>query len=140
MASLLSLTVPDLRYCQLLYEGSCDSDAVTQWIGSSEWIRSQYKLYLLSLLSSSIAGDSRAHDDFNPQFMKQFASSTVFRSWLETPHQGILATPPKHICEGDMSLSDIKRQLLARVSDYGVVSKNDQVSKVAHDTGRTWCQ
>ena len=68
--------------------------------------------------------------------MNHFVISAVFCGWVETHHEGILTTPPRHICEGDLSLGDIKRRLLAQASDYGVSYREmEQVSKVAHDTG-----
>lgn len=65
----------------------------------------------------------------------------------------ILSSPPavcvlpspfsvsRHLCEGELSLGDLKRQLLARASTYKQLERvtqskqAEQVSRVVHETG-----
>lgn len=90
--SLLSLSSADLRFCDFLSEGveagqGVESSTATDntpllWIGSSEWVRAQYKSYLLSLLATAVSGDAVSRDDFNKEFMAAFVQSDLYRHWI----------------------------------------------------------
>ena len=47
----------------------------------------------------------------------------------------------RHVCEGELSLGDLKRQLLARAANYKQLEmvaqskQAEQISKVVHETG-----
>ena len=143
LSPLLNLSSADLRFCAQLKEGispslTRDSPTVqpTNWIGSTEWIQKHFKSYLLSLLASSLSGDSVAYDDHNSDFMTEFLQTSLYKTWAETSHVGMANVPPRHICEGDLSLGDIKRQLIVRASDYGLVDSK-QAEQLVQKTGKT---
>ena len=121
--SALHLTHADLRFCSHLMEAVQEqgmSDEPTAYYGSSEWVKTQYKLYLLSLLATSDGGDAISMDEYNHQFMTGWLKSAVFKNWKSYRREGIVKVEPKHPCEGDLSLGDVRRRLVAQASDYGL--------------------
>lgn len=136
--SCLKLSDADLRFCSVLSEAVFERDSTTSdWLGSNEWIRKQFNLYLLSLLRTTQEGDDTAKNEFNFDFMSVWMQGTVYKSWLRsfTKKRSTVATKepksdtkatvfsqtfPRHVCSGDLSVSDIKRRLLAQASDYGL--------------------
>ena len=142
MKSALRLTAADLRFCSLLLDtihggGSPVpvSPQQSKWVGSDDWVCAQFKLYLVSLLATSCRGDSPSVDDFNREFVTLWRNSSVYKEWLETTHRQISKVQPMHICEGELSLGDLKRRVLALASDYGLgVPSREQVSQVVHGT------
>lgn len=146
MHTMLKLSSADLRFFNVLLEAARTqiesnegelSVKPTNWYGSEEWLRSQFKSYLLGLLATTLSGDSVAFDDYNLEFVKNFMKTRMYLQWIETPHDGILKIPPRHICDGELSLSDLKRQLTVRASDYGLVTSKqvEQVGRVMQKTG-----
>ena len=140
LKSALHLSTADLRFCSLLSETV--SEQVTErsdWLGSDAWIRAQFKLYLISLLKTSLKGEETAKEEFYQDFMSAWYESPVYKSWLATvnpksvvttvePRVDVASTrddvftntPPVHVCTGELSVSDLKRRLLAQASDYGL--------------------
>lgn len=119
--SQLRLTSADLRFCghisEVLQEQT-SLDEPTAFHGSSEWIKTQYKLYIMSLLATSEAGD--ALDEYNHDFIIAWLKGSVFKSWKTHRRDGILKVEPRHPCEGELSLSDVRRRLVAQASDHGL--------------------
>ena len=135
--SQLHLTCADLRFCshvtEVLQEQQDKGEPMT-FHGSSEWVRAQYNHYLLSLLATSEAGDSVAMDEYNRDFASSWLKSKVFETWKSCKREGILRVEPKHPGEGDLSLGDVRRKLVARVSDYGLNVQSGE--DVAQETQR----
>ena len=144
LKTILHLTVADLRFCSLLTDAVHPQDDAAQhsdWQGSDGWMQSQFSLYLLSLLATSCSGDTLAMDDFNPAFMVAWLASPVYRAWLETKHEGISKIEQRHICAGELSVGDLKRKLLAQVSDYGLsMQSREQVAHVMQETQKVISQ
>lgn len=121
--SQLRLTNADLRFCGHISEvvqEQTGQDEPTAFHGSSEWIKTQYKLYLMSLLATSEAGDDISLDEYNHDFASAWLKGSVFQLWKEHKRDGILKVEPQHPCEGDLSLSDVRRRLVAQASDHGL--------------------
>ena len=136
--SQLHLTNADLRFSSHLtsnIEEHTDFAKPTTFHGSSEWVRAQFKLYLLSLLATSENGDAISIDEFNHDFVSAWLEGKVYDAWKKTAKkEGIMKIKPCHPCEGDLSLGDVQRLLVARASDYGlhVPSRHG----VVHETQR----
>ena len=53
----------------------------------------------------------------------------------------MLSLPFRHVCEGELSLGDLKRQLIARAGSYKQLEmvaqskQAEQISRVVHQTG-----
>lgn len=138
----LILTAADLRFCHQLVQGlgeGMEEKDIASWVGSNEWVRTQFKMYLRSLLATSLGGDSVAVDDFNAEFMRDWLKSDLYLKWVESDKRHKLGNlPGTHVCEGDVSLGDVGRQLAARVSDLGLerVLQNERVGNVVKKSER----
>ena len=92
LRSLLGLSSADLRFCDIVHEGveagqggespTSSDNTPLLWIGSSEWVRAQYKSYLLSLLASAGSRDPMSNKDFNKDFMAAFVQSDLYKWWI----------------------------------------------------------
>ena len=121
--SQLHLTSADLRFCSNVMEVLQEhqgSDEPMTFRGSSEWVKSQYRLYLLSLLAASENGDAISMDEFNKDFTSAWLEGDVFKTWKTHKREGIMKVEPRHPCEGEISLGDVRRRLVARASDHGL--------------------
>ena len=138
LRSVLRLTTADLRFCSLLTDEIHEKheELPQQWLGSNEWVQAQFKHYLLSLLATSYAKDPLSLDDFNQEFVDVWLSGPVYKTWRKTKHHGIAKVEPRHVCEGELSMSDLKRRLVAQASDYGLLSVH-QKEQVAHAVQKT---
>lgn len=131
LKSCLHLTAADLRFCSLLSESveqprvqEADTAHYADWHGSEEWVLSQFKAYLLSLLVTSVKEDTALLNDFNSNFITAWLKGPVFRSW-QSHHEMSKKMMEKyecaHICSRrGLSLSDLKLRLIAQASDYGL--------------------
>ena len=119
----LDLTSADLRFCSQLsqtVDENTGTDEPTTFPGSSEWVRGQFRTYLLSLLSASERADPTVMAEFNSDFSAEWLRGRVFEKWRRQDREGIIRVDPCHPCGGDLSLGDVRRKLVARVSDYGL--------------------
>ena len=138
---LLHLTSADLRFCSLLSSGvRGDSSPVSPhstagWYGSHDWVRMQFKMYLLSLLATCHHGDSVSMEHFNAAFVLAWIRSPVYKVWAASSHEDLSKVTPTHLCEGQLSMGDLKRRLYVQMSDYGLsLHSSEQVTRVLHGT------
>ena len=151
LKSQLHLSSADLRFCSVLSKSMqrsptsptspVESDGsklqYSDWLGSNEWILAQFKLYLLSLLATSTSAHTPAMDDFNPEFMAVWLKNSTFTNWYKShgSSKKISDVEPKHVCEGSLSIGDLKRRLVAQASDYGLnIQSREQVTSAVHQT------
>lgn len=140
LSECLRLSSPDLRFCDSLDRGvgmvddwSHDNAKPSDWTGSHEWIQAHFRSYLLSLLSTTLGGDSYGFDDHNSQFVKSFMKTSSYSKWAESPRD--LGAEPHHVCEGDLTLSDLKRRLIVQADEYGIVNQ-EKVDELVQRTGK----
>lgn len=139
----LNLSTADLRFYTLIKEGVTSGDergsrgsvpsesaTITNWNGSVEWIQAQFKSYLLSLLSSVRNGNPDTLNDFNLHFVQSFSKTFSYRKWVESVPQTVVQ--PGHMCQGDLSFSDIKHHLLVEATE---LVGSDNVEKLVRKTG-----
>lgn len=138
---LLSLTSADLRFCSLLSSGiQGDSSPVSPhstagWYGSHDWVRMQFKMYVLSLLATCRYGDTVSMEHFNSAFVVALVRSSSYKVWAASTHEGMEKVTPTHPCEGHLSMGDLKRKLYVQMSDYGLsLQSRDQVVRVLQST------
>lgn len=137
LRSALRLTTADLRFCSLLTDEIHEERENSSWVGSGGWVQAQFKHYTLSLLATSINGDTTAQGDFNHEFMTLWLRSPGYLAWKREAGEGqISRIDPCHVCEGELSMSDLKRRLLAQASDYGLLNlhQKEQVTQVVERT------
>lgn len=147
LRSILYLTSADLRFCDYVLTSVQEvtsatpnwnpSKSATGWFGSNEWVRSQFKLYLLSLLSTSLCNQRESVEDFGHRFMEQWLKSFVFVNWKLSHKKcaGMAKVEPVHVCHGDMTLKDIKLRLSVQASEYGISDQSkERVGQVLWQT------
>lgn len=133
----LQLSAADLRFTEKLNkaiaEGVDDTlinqPAPVHWYGSDDWIRIQFKEYINSLIVTSIRGDPAAQEDFNPHFIKLWLKSECFLDCANKHIPGSLshgtlleAIPPRHICAGNYTWSDVRTKVMLNTSEFRMVA------------------
>ncbi|XP_076266193.1 late secretory pathway protein AVL9 homolog isoform X1 [Rhynchophorus ferrugineus] len=118
----LHLTTEDLRFAdyvvkhvseasEVFPKGNEFSDGVC-WEGGDEWIRAQFRVYLLCLLRTSMLQDGvREIDHFNASFISAWRDTHNYKMWLSEVHPGILDVHPGHPFAGQLSVADMKLRL-----------------------------
>ncbi|XP_055934562.1 late secretory pathway protein AVL9 homolog isoform X2 [Argiope bruennichi] len=149
----LNLTTEDLRFADHIVRHVMEDrqDVFldgTGWEGGDEWLRSQFKLYLLSLMrTSEIEGNGKELEPFNPSFVNAWKQTHNYKMWSCSLHSGILEVNPGHPFQGQLSMADMKlkfshtmqssergRRLNTAVVNTGkaVVQTGKAVGKVVH--------
>ncbi|XP_047111178.1 late secretory pathway protein AVL9 homolog [Schistocerca piceifrons] len=114
---LLHLTTEDLRFADyVVRQVSEDRHDVfldgVGWEGGDEWIRAQFRAYLLCLLRTSLLQDgSREIEHFNASFMSAWKDTHNYKMWVSSDHSAIWDVNPGHPFAGQLSVSDMKLRL-----------------------------
>ncbi|VVC24814.1 Hypothetical protein CINCED_3A021565 [Cinara cedri] len=114
----LHLTTEDLRFADYLVRHVVQPDKEdvfldgVGWEGGDEWIRAQFKAYLLSLLRTSLLNDGDPElNHFNPAFITAWQQTKNYQIWLNREHQAIMALEPCHPFAGQLSVADMKLRI-----------------------------
>ncbi|XP_011297232.1 late secretory pathway protein AVL9 homolog [Fopius arisanus] len=113
---LLHLTTEDLRFADYVVRHVAEPrkdvflDGVG-WEGGDEWIRTQFRVYLLSLLRTSIQQDTRQCDHFNGAFMAAWKATNNYQMWENSGKNEIHSVEPGHPFAGQLSVQDMKLRL-----------------------------
>ncbi|XP_050433560.1 late secretory pathway protein AVL9 homolog [Adelges cooleyi] len=114
----LHLTTEDLRFADYLVRHVVQPEKEdvfldgVGWEGGDEWIRAQFKAYLLSLLRTSLLSEGAPElNHFNPSFMSAWQHTKSYQTWLNQDHQAIMALEPCHPFAGQLSVSDMKLRI-----------------------------
>ncbi|RXG57557.1 Late secretory pathway protein AVL9-like protein [Armadillidium vulgare] len=132
----LSLSIEDLRFAENLVRqveavsgsggrspGGSEESILSQapdiflegvgWMGGEEWIRHQFKVYLLTMLRSSLCPDvSRENEVFNSSFISAWKETHNYRMWLAGgPYPSLLELTPGHPHAGHLSMNDMRIRL-----------------------------
>lgn len=130
----------DLRFAEYIVKNVCEEkqDLVdgVMWEGGDEWIRMQFKIYLFSLLRTSllpgnfifshrsvvsifekynfdfkILENSREIDYFNSAFMSAWKDTNNYKAWVCNYGDTISEISPCHPFSGQLSVADMKLKL-----------------------------
>lgn len=143
LRSALYPTAADLRFCDYVFSSvqevtkTATCGSTSGWYGSNEWIRSQFKLYLLSLLSTSLCIQKERICEFGVHFAEQWLKSPVFANWKlsREKYTGLANVQPSHLCHGHLSFNDVKLRLSAQATEYGVSDQSkEKVGQVFSQT------
>lgn len=113
---LLHLTTEDLRFADYVVrhvsEPKKDNffDGVG-WEGGDEWIRTQFRVYLLCLLRTSLEQDVRQTDHYNSAFMCAWRSTNNYKMWNDLNNMEIKCIESGHPFAGQLSVQDMKLRL-----------------------------
>lgn len=108
----LHLTTEDLRFADYIVRHVAEPrqdvflDGVG-WEGGDEWIRTQFRVYLLSLLRTSL----QQSDHFNSAFMTAWKTTNNYKTWLNSSTNYINCIEPGHLFAGQLSVQDMKLRL-----------------------------
>ncbi|KAL6436771.1 hypothetical protein ACFW04_004884 [Cataglyphis niger] len=112
----LHLTTEDLRFADYIVRHVAEPrkdiflDGVG-WEGGDEWIRTQFRVYLLSMLRTSMQQDTRQSDHYNATFMSAWRATNNYKAWCNASKSEILNIEPGHPFAGQLSVQDMKLRL-----------------------------
>ncbi|XP_076243884.1 late secretory pathway protein AVL9 homolog isoform X2 [Calliopsis andreniformis] len=112
----LHLTTEDLRFADYVVRHVAEPrkdiflDGVG-WEGGDEWIRTQFRVYLLSMLRTSMQQDTRQSDHYNSAFMTAWRSTNNYKLWSSSNKPEINNIEPGHPFAGQLSVQDMKLRL-----------------------------
>ncbi|XP_022918220.1 late secretory pathway protein AVL9 homolog isoform X2 [Onthophagus taurus] len=110
----LHLTTEDLRFADFIVKHVSEEkhdvflDGVG-WEGGDEWIRTQFKIYLLCLLRTSLLQDDcKEFEHFNSNFISAWKDTFNYKMWSGIDYPTILEVNPGHPFSGQLSVADMK--------------------------------
>lgn len=112
----LHLTTEDLRFADYIVRHVSEPrkdiflDGVG-WEGGDEWIRTQFRVYLLSMLRTSMQQDSRQSDHYNSAFIAAWRLTNNYKIWNSSNKPEISNIEPGHPFAGQLSVQDMKLRL-----------------------------
>uniref|UniRef100_A0A0K0FWA1 Late secretory pathway protein AVL9 homolog (inferred by orthology to a human protein) n=1 Tax=Strongyloides venezuelensis TaxID=75913 RepID=A0A0K0FWA1_STRVS len=135
----LHLTTADLRFADYIAKQSSYQGSEISWEGSDDWIRFQFRAYLLSLLSTSISEDKDLLDDFNTDFINEWKCTLNYRIWLSKTHLGFDGVVPGHPFARQLNIGDLKLKMSQHITDSEggrrIVNNIATTSKYVSDAG-----
>ncbi|OAA47831.1 LAlv9 family protein [Metarhizium rileyi] len=141
LKAALALTPADRRWIDYLtheVNETWDEDNPSrpknmQYIGSEEFIRSQFEAYMLGLISSvkfrnflvsqgedtaTLSADSDPAVDFGQEWLEAWKKTENYRMWdAHTDTNTFSVTEPKHPCAGGLTIDDIQRRVADQIKD-----------------------
>lgn len=104
------------------------------WVGGEEWLRYQFKVYLLSLLRSSVCPEgSREYEVFNGHFMTAWKGSHNFRVWVASgPYPSLMELTAGHPHAGHLSMTDMRIRLSHTIQG---LDKSRRINQTLATTG-----
>lgn len=112
----LHLTTEDLRFADYVVRHVAEPrkdiflDGVG-WEGGDEWIRTQFRVYLLSMLRTSMQQDTRQSDHYNAAFMSAWRATNNYKAWFSAKKPEIHNVESGHPFAGQLSVQDMKLRL-----------------------------
>ncbi|XP_048508797.1 late secretory pathway protein AVL9 homolog isoform X2 [Athalia rosae] len=112
----LHLTTEDLRFADYVVRHVAEprKDVLLDgvgWEGGDEWIRTQFRVYLLSLLRTSLQADTRQSDHFNSTFVAAWKNTHNYKMWSSIDKPEINSVEIGHPFAGQLSVQDMKLRL-----------------------------
>lgn len=141
LRSALALTAADRRWIDFLTqeinetwdEGNPSRPKTMQYVGSEEFIRSQFESYILGLISSvkfhnflvanadGPKGSAGAEDpvlDYGMEWIEAWMRTENYRMWDAHTDSNLFAvSEPKHPSAGGLNLEDVQRRIAEQVKE-----------------------
>ncbi|KAG5983192.1 hypothetical protein E4U55_000586 [Claviceps digitariae] len=141
LRSALALTAADRRWIDFLThevnetwdEANPSRPKNMQYVGSEDFIRSQFEAYMLGLISSvkyhnflasqgedvsNLGADSDPAADFGLEWVEAWAKTENYRIWNAHTDINLFAvSEPKHPCAGGLTMEDIQRRVADQIKD-----------------------
>lgn len=144
----LQLTTEDLRFAdnlvKMVWEDSSDSkqhpdvflDGVG-WEGGDEWVRAQFRLYLVCLMRTSLVQEDGTGEvaRFNTCFVDMWKSTRNYKDWVARCNLDLFKKlPPEHpFAAGHLSVTDVKLHLSNTITN---TESGKRVSQAVVNTGK----
>lgn len=139
----LHLTTEDLRFADYIVRHvSEDKEDVfldgTGWEGSDEWLRAQFKYYLVCLLRTSLLEDTaKENDAFNPSFLEAWKGTPNYKMWKRVPHPALHEITPGHPFQGQLGVADMKLRFSHTMQSS---ERGRRINQAMANTGRAVVQ
>lgn len=140
---ILHLTTEDLRFADFLVRNVTEDrqDVFldgTGWEGGDEWIRAQFKLYLVCMLRTSLLEEgSRELEAYNSSFIAAWQKTRNGKRWIQGEHLGVLEVNPGHPYQGQLSMSDMKLRISHTMQSS---ERGRKINEAVASTGRAVAQ
>ncbi|XP_013409171.1 late secretory pathway protein AVL9 homolog isoform X2 [Lingula anatina] len=134
----LALSTADLRFADYLLktvEGD-STDAYldgTSWEGGDEWVRVQFKVYLMSLLATVQKGEQKQLEDFNLHFVNAFKTTHNYKVWTTGQHPEIDALDAGHPFQGSFNIADMRLKVATSLQSS---ERGKKVNAAVSNTGK----
>ena len=147
----LHLTTEDLRFIDYIIKQVTNENGGSDifldgvgWEGGDEWIRAQFRMYLLCLLRSILNSDQDPNatyelNRFNPNFVHMWKKTMNYKLWREhvsnesVDMESFINLPPMHPCSGQYSLGDMRLHLSNTITN---TEGGKKVTAAVANTGR----
>jgi len=138
----LVLTTADLRFADYLVKCVTEDQGDlyldhTGWEGGDEWIRGQFRAYLLSLLAVTQQQAEQQKKDFNMDFVSAWSSTNNYKLWASSTHSGLEQVVPCHPFHGNFSVADMKLRLSHSMQS---TERGKKINTAVAQTGRVVMQ
>lgn len=141
LKNALALTAADRRWIDYLTqevsetwdEANPSRPKNMQYVGSEEFIRSQFEAYMLGLISSvkyhnflvahgddntSSGGEGDPAADFGLEWVEAWTRTENYRMWNAHTDANLFAvSEPKHPCAGGLTIDDVQRRIAEQLKD-----------------------
>jgi len=136
----ISLTTEDLRFIDNIIrvvstdEKNGEFFEGAGWVGGDEWIRAQFRYYLVCLLRTSLLPQEASEMHlYNSHFMSQLRQTKFHQSWSRDPPVPVLGLVPGHPCSGGVAMSDVRLRLAHTIHN---TEGGKKVSAAVTNTGK----
>ena len=136
----LSLTTEDLRFIDNIVRvvGSDEKNGEffegAGWVGGDEWIRAQFRFYLVCLLRTSLLPQEASEMHlYNSHFMSQLRHTKFHQTWCRDPPVPVLGLVSGHPCSGAVAMSDVRLRFAHTINN---TEGGKKVTAAVSNTGR----
>ncbi|XP_037290506.2 late secretory pathway protein AVL9 homolog [Rhipicephalus microplus] len=141
----LYLTMEDLRFADYLVKNVLDDSRDlfldgTCWQGGEEWLRSEFKVYLISLLKTAQLEDavsSKDQEAFNTAFLSAWKTTHNFKMWNSVEHPCLADIPMGHYYKGQLTVADMKLRISHSIQNS---ERGRKLNQAVVSTGRAMAQ
>lgn len=141
----LYLTMEDLRFADYLVKNVLDDSRDlfldgTCWQGGEEWLRSEFKVYLVSLLKTAQLEDAvsgKGQEAFNTAFLSAWKTTHNFKMWNSVEHPCLVDIPSGHYYKGQLTVADMKLRISHSIQSS---ERGRKLNQAVVSTGRAMAQ
>lgn len=141
----LYLTMEDLRFADYLVKNVLDDSRDlfldgTCWQGGEEWLRSEFKVYLISLMKTAQLEDavsSKDQEAFNTAFLSAWKTTHNFKMWNSVEHPCLADIPTGHYYKGQLTVADMKLRISHSIQNS---ERGRKLNQAVVSTGKAMAQ